>query len=369
MSIAPALRWLSEEGEVHTILPGDGQVADDYGSFSSVSKMPYESLTFPATPREGIQSTQRVRHEVGSFRREIRRIAPDLIVVPTSALPAALVAARLEGVPTVVRVAELFAGRSVSGRPRELPSWALLRSTEALASTILCASDAVAQQFRGRRTRIITSYSPIDMNPKAGDGEAFKRRHGLEGSDPLIVAVGNLSPGRGQDLLIEAMPAIVERWPRAACVFVGEPHPREIDRKFAALLPRLAAEAGVAEAVHLAGFTPDIADVYAATDLVVNPARVNETFGRVSCEALVAGRPVVATRAGAIPEILRDGLDALLVDVDDSAGLARAITRILSDRELAQALIDSGRERVESKFSEASFVAKFADAALWVLER
>jgi glycosyltransferase involved in cell wall biosynthesis len=369
MSIAPALRWLAEEGEVYTVLPEHGQVADDYESFSSVSILPYEALTLPRAPREGIRSTLRLSHEVGVFRREIRRIGPDLVVVPTSALPVALVAARLERVPTIVRVAELFSGRSVSGRARTLPAWALLRSTEGLASAILCASDAVAQQFRGGHTRVITSYAPIDTSPKKGDGEAFRRRHGLREADPLIVVIGNLSPGRGQDLLIEAMPRIVARWPQAACALVGRPHPRELDRRYADGLPALAGRRGVADAVCLPGFTPEIEDVFAACDLVVNPARVNETFGRVSCEALMAGRPVVATRAGAIPEILRDGRDALLVDVEDAPGLANAITRILSDRELAQSLVASGRERVESKFSEANFVARFADAALSVLQR
>ena len=111
----------------------------------------------------------------------------------------------------------------------------------------------------------------------------------------------------------------------------------------------------------------EIEDVYAACDVVVNPARVNETFGRVSCEALMAGKPVVATRAGAIPEILRDGRDALLTDVDDVPQLAEAIGRILSDRELSQKLVSGGRERVEKMFSDASFVARFADALSSVL--
>jgi glycosyltransferase involved in cell wall biosynthesis len=368
MSMAPALRWLAESGEVRTIIPDYGQAASDYESFSSVSVLPYEAMTLPRTPRDGLRSTRRLIQEVRSFRREIRSFGPDLIVVPTSALPVALVAARLEGVPTLVRVAELYYGRSVSGHARTLPAWALLRSTETLAGAILCASDSVARQFSGHRAKLITSYAPIDTTPKAGDGKAFRQRHGLQQDDPLIVVVGNLSPGRGQDLLIEAMPRIRTKWPRAALVLVGRPHPRELDRRYAAGLPALAGRRGVSGAVHLTGFVADIEDVYAACDVVVNPARVNETFGRVSCEALMAGKPVVATRAGAIPEILRDGRDALLTDVDDVPQLAEAIGRVLADGELSRKLVAGGRERVEKMFSDSSFVARFADALSSVLK-
>lgn len=368
MSMAPALRWLAEAGEVRTITPELGQAASDYAPFSSIAVLPYEAMTLPRTPQDMLRSAVRLRREVRAFRREIRSFRPDLIVVPTSALPVALVAARLEGVPTLVRVAELYYGRSVSGHTRTLPAWGLLRSIEMLAGAILCASDSVASQFGGHRARVITSYAPIDTAPKSGDGRAFRQRLGLGDDDPLIVVVGNLSPGRGQDLLIEAMPRIVANWPRAACVLVGRPHPRELDQRYAAGLPALAGRRGVSESVHLAGFVADIEDVFAACDVVVNPARVNETFGRVSCEALMAGRPVVATRAGAIPEILRDGRDALLTDVDDVPQLADAVGRILSDEELSERLVACGRKRVETMFSDASFVARFADALGSVLK-
>ena len=76
-----------------------------------------------------------------------------------------LIAARLERVPTIVRVAELFTGPSVSGHPRALPAWGLVRSTESSASVLLCASGLVARQFSGRRKRILTSYSPIGAEP------------------------------------------------------------------------------------------------------------------------------------------------------------------------------------------------------------
>ena len=70
----------------------------------------------------------------------------------------------------------------------------------------------------------------------------------------------------------------------------------------------------------VAGHSSDVADLYAAADVIVNPARFNEPFGRVPFEAAIAGKPAVVTRVGAIPELLRDGESALIVEPDDPAG-------------------------------------------------
>jgi glycosyltransferase involved in cell wall biosynthesis len=66
----------------------------------------------------------------------------------------------------------------------------------------------------------------------------------------------------------------------------------------------------------------------------------------------MAGRPVVASRVGALEEVIRDELDGLLVEPDDPAALARAIARILDDRPLREALVESGRQRVAARFTE-----------------
>jgi glycosyltransferase involved in cell wall biosynthesis len=136
-------------------------------------------------------------------------------------------------------------------------------------------------------------------------------------------------------------------------VIVGVPHQRAADLEFASELRSLAESLAVADAVVFAGAVEAaaMADVYAAADVVVNPARCAESFGRVAPEALVAGRPVVASRVGGIPEAIRHDVDGLLVSADDPTALAGATIRLLEDPHLCARLVARGRERVLEKFS------------------
>jgi glycosyltransferase involved in cell wall biosynthesis len=107
---------------------------------------------------------------------------------------------------------------------------------------------------------------------------------------------------------------------------------------------------GCDDMVRFLGFRRDIADLMVAADLVVVPS-VAEAFGLVLAEALYLGRPVVATRAGGIPEIIDDGIDGVLVEPGDSAALARAIGSMLNDPERCRLMAGRGRERVAARFS------------------
>ena len=138
------------------------------------------------------------------------------------------------------------------------------------------------------------------------------------------------------------MPAVLEAFPDARLLIAGDPFPRPQDIAYRQYLVGLIAQLKLQRAVILAGYVDEIADVYAASDLVVNPARVNEAFGRVAFEAAVAGRPAVVTRVGAVPELLRDDESALIVAPEDSAAIAAAALRLLDDAELVRA---PGRRR------------------------
>ncbi len=175
---------------------------------------------------------------------------------------------------------------------------------------------------------------------------------------PLIVAVGAITHSRGQDVLVHALPAIRRLIPDAHLAIVGEPHPRELDRKYARSLARFS-ESLAPGAVTFTGFQERMEDAYAASSVVVNPTRY-EAFGRVAFEALRAGRPVVATSVGAVPEVLRDGVDALLVPSERPSALARAITTVLTDGDLARRLVDAGGARARAELCPSASLAAFS---------
>ena len=113
--------------------------------------------------------------------------------------------------------------------------------------------------------------------------------------------------------------------------------------------------------------TDDVAALLAASDIVVNSARFAEPFGRVAVEALAAGRPFVAARVGAVPEVVRHGCEALLFPADDHVALAEAIARLWCDPELRDELVRNGAQRVALRFSEQRAVHAFAGVVEQVL--
>jgi glycosyltransferase involved in cell wall biosynthesis len=335
------------------IVPGEGATADLYRQFADVSTQAYDALTIPRSPTSLIRASGRLRADVEAFRSRIRELRPDLVVVATATLPAVQIAARREGVPVVLEASELLtSGRAL---PRRLAGQALVRRAGALADVVFACSKAVAAEYAGARAPVIVSYPPIDVASE-GDGASFRARHGLPAEGPVVLAIGSITERRGHDVLVEAM-SIVRRDHPAMCVIAGVPFPRPQDLEFDRRLRELAGQAD--GAVLLIGYEPRVGDAYAAADVVVNPRRDPEAFGRVPCEALAAGRPVVAARTGAVPEVLRDGVTALLVPPGDAAGLASAVNSLLADPELGRRLAQHGREDVLRRFSAAAARERF----------
>ena len=165
----------------------------------------------------------------------------------------------------------------------------------------------------------------------------------------VLLCVARLAPQKGVDVAVRALPAIRAQHPGAVLVVLGEGPER----------PRLAAEG-----VYLPGRVGDAAAWYRRAELVVHPARW-EGFGIALLEAMLAGKPVVASAVSSAPEIVADGLTGLLVPPDDPAALASAANGLLADPARAGAYGSAGLERARSEFS----VERMAERTAAVYER
>jgi glycosyltransferase involved in cell wall biosynthesis len=270
-----------------------------------------------------------------------------LAVIATAYLPAALLAARAVGVPTLVYAAEILRDEGRAGTM-------LARLTGSLATRIVAASELVAQQFPSVRTSIV--HPGIARLP---EGVPLHREPGRR----VVAAVGALTHGRGQDVFLRAIAAARARDPSVLGLVVGDPHPRRVDLEYRERLRDLATELSLGDGVRFVGATATVQDVYASADVVVNAARFAEPFGRVVHEALLAGRPVVATRVGSLPELLEHERTALLVESEDPASLAEAILRLLDDHDLAARIVAAGAAAVSARFDEERGIAAFREAA------
>jgi glycosyltransferase involved in cell wall biosynthesis len=370
-SLEAELRWLSESGAVDVVVPGPGAVAEAFGEFAETHPRRYEALTLPRDPVSAARSARSIAREARAFRTLIRERGPDLVVVASAMLPAATIAAKREGVPVAVYAGELFPGAGLEGAREQGPAQVaktlggrgLARLTAGIADAVMACSETVAEQYRGAgRAQVSVLYPPIP-DLAGADGAEFRAEIGAAADAPLIAAVGNVTENRGQHVLVAALPQIRAELPDARLAIVGDPHPRRRDLDYRGRLEGLAAELGVSDAVVFAGAREDVSGVLAAADVLVNPRLVGEAFGRVACEALSAGTPVVAMREGAVPEVLRDGETALLAAPGDASETAAATLRLLRDPDLSSRIVAAGRRDVLRRFSAERSLAEFRRVA------
>jgi GT2 family glycosyltransferase/glycosyltransferase involved in cell wall biosynthesis len=363
-SLETELAWLGGRGELSTVIPKPGgHLEQELGTEGSVIALDYQALTVPpGGPAALLGELRRQWRDVRAFRALIRERRPQLVISVTTMLPAVPVAAWLERVPSLVYCGELFDRGMRGGALRMFAARALASITARLAEVIIACSHTVAAQFEAAPAKIVTVYPPVGERYAAGDGEDLRDRLGLSPDAPLLASVGYLTEGRGQDVLVEAMPAILEQRPDAHYLICGDPFPRARDIAYRERLLELIAKLGLERSVTVVGHVENVAAVYAAADIVVNPARFNEPFGRVPFEAAIAGKPSVVTRVGAIPELLRDGESALIVASENPPEIAAAVLRLFDDEELRERLVGGAMEIVDSRLRAEHSLAGFQRA-------
>jgi phosphatidylinositol alpha-mannosyltransferase len=153
-----------------------------------------------------------------------------------------------------------------------------------------------------------------------------------------MLFVSRLEPRKGFSVALRAFEILAERLPDVRFLVVGEGPERAV---LEGLRPELRERVLAVGAVSNDQLPP----YYAAADVFVAPAIGGESFGYILVEAMAAGLPVVASAIPGYDEVVRDGVEGLLVTPSDPRAFAGAIERILTDRDLAKRLGEAGRER------------------------
>ncbi len=262
----------------------------------------------------------------------------------------AAVVSSATGVPYVATCHGFY--RQRLGR-RLLPCWG--RRTIAISDAVrrwLLAIGVPAE-------RIVTVLNGIDVDPsrwQVAEDELsrFRAAAGLR-DGPVVGIVGRVVDVKGHRWLLESFKRLADRVPDAQLLVVGEGPDR-------LALERAASAKGLQDRVRFAGSTPDIRVPLAAIDVVAVPSLWEEPFGLVVVEAMAAGRAVVASKAGGIPEIVRHGETGLLVERGDVVGLAEALARLLQDQALRSRMAAAGRRIAAERFSSERMATEMEEA-------
>lgn len=252
------------------------------------------------------------------------------------------IAARLAGVPCVL-------SRRVDNPE---PPWLVQRKYQ-LYARVIAISDGIRQVLLGQGVpaeRITCVPSAVDAGAYSHHcGRTwFCKTLGVEPEQLVAGMIAQLIPRKGHGVLLEALPPVLERHPELVVLLFGqgpleEEILREIERR------------GLGGHVRLAGFRTDLQRVLPCLDLVIHPALM-EGLGVALLQAAAAATPIIASRAGGMPEIVRDGENGLLIPPGDAAALAKAIHRLVSDPQLRRRMGEKGRQLVAERFSVDAMV-------------
>jgi glycosyltransferase involved in cell wall biosynthesis len=208
---------------------------------------------------------------------------------------------------------------------------------------IVCVSRAIADGLRAAvrdPSRLRVVHSATDAARFAGvrpDGR-LRREHGLPAGVPLVGYVAALTREKGHEAFVEAAARVLAAGIDARFVAVG-------DGPLRGEIAALVRARGLEGRVVLTGFRGDIPAILPELDLVLFTSR-QEGLGSSLLDAFACRVPVVATAVGGIPEVVVDGETGLLAPVDDAAGLAEGVRRVLGDPALRARLVEGGVRRL-----------------------
>ena len=277
-------------------------------------------------------SIARTLRDAVRMSKLIRRREIELVLTNSSVCFAPVLAARLAGVPVIVHARDV---------PNSRLAPLVLALHGKLAQTVIVIADGLAPYFRAnRRTRVvripdgIAVPAPSPRQPPAAFGSPLR-----------LCLVGGIDPRKGQDVAVAALAQLRERGIEATLALVG----RELDAAFAAAVSESARRLGVADRVTFVGEVADAGPHLDRADIVLAPSR-GEWTPLVLMEALARRTPVVASRVGGVPDVVRDHEFGLLVEPESPAELAGAIAELCADPAAALAMAEAGRRHVDDVF-------------------
>lgn len=308
-----------------------------------------------------------LRLAIRDLSRGVRLAEADLVVANTLSVYWGIHLARLAGKPSLFYIHEsttpdIFYFGFMA--PATLP---VVKEAFAAATHVSFLTEATRRYYRPQLVRPNHGIHPgwidlagIDRFRQENPREKLREKLGLVSGTRLVVNVGTVCNRKGQHIFVRAVDLLWRRRPdlAAPCEFlmVGG-RDSAYDRAIADLVGQLNRNN-----LRVVRETPAPQDYYGAADLFVCSS-YEESFPRVLLEAMAFGVPIVSTEVHGIPEMTRDGKEAVLVNAGDSAALADAMGRVLADETLARSLALNARTRVMENYDAALLLPRHGQLA------
>ncbi|MFP4082733.1 MAG: glycosyltransferase family 4 protein [Candidatus Aminicenantes bacterium] len=264
-------------------------------------------------------------------------------------------AAKLMGIPHLWSIHEILSG------PDPLISFLLghrilARLISVLSTRIMVNSRATQKSFGGeRKLRLV--YNGLDTDFENQDfDEAGREEFGFEDEDFLIGVVGKIYSQKGQKEVMLAVASLRRSYPQVKLLVVGEAK----EKKYYEHLRRWIKEKGLERHIHFTGYRKDVSHVLRLMDLLVVSSWV-DSFGLAALEAMAVKTPVLAVKAGGLPEIIHDRINGFLVDSAHPEMIRRALEDILQNPLRMDDVAQTGYHAVRERFSFKDKIKKIEE--------
>jgi glycosyltransferase involved in cell wall biosynthesis len=291
-----------------------------------------------------------------AIKRQIKELQIDLVHSnsPRMAYHSGL-AARWAGVRHITHV------RNISDSPFASPLKGHFLNY--LSHQIIAVSEAtkamIVQNAPYTAQKVQVVYNGIGQVPQVEEEQirALRAEFETHESQPahLLAIIGQLTPWKGQQVALEAMPHILKRFPNTRLLIVGKPL---WDETYKQQLVKLAEELGLSKHIVWTGFRRDIPQLLAAIDILIHCPIKPDPLPRILLEAGAQGTLIVASRIGGIPEQVLDGETGLLVEPNQPEALAQAVIKLLENRQLSLRVRQAAQQRTLALFSIEQHVKK-----------
>lgn len=277
----------------------------------------------------------------------------DLVHTNVSVVVSASIAAFLTKRPHVWHIREIFPTSGVITK-------SLMRFIDKFSDKIICISMAVKEQLKFSEKAVVI-YDGIDTKEikKNVDRNKLREEFNINKSDFIIGTIGRINLIKGQKYLIKSMAEISKTRKDVKLFIVGDVYRNNV--KFKLELVKAVNELGIRQYVFFTGFRDDIYDVLSSFNIFVLASSLPEGLGKVIIEAMMMGKPVVATMSGGPSEVVIDGETGFLVPPKDPEKMAEAISKLLNNEGLRKRFGRAGRKRVKKLFSIETKVEKIVN--------
>ena len=285
---------------------------------------------------------------IKEVRNQIKRYNPDIVYAHSSKAGAIVRVANIGIKNRCVYNPHGWAFNMCCSAKKKAMYTAIEKIAAPFCDKIICISDAEKQSAldkkicRGDKLQVIFNGVDIEAYENGMHGVVKKKDLNIPEAAFVVGMVGRISLQKAPDVFIEMAKQVKEKVPNAHFIIVGNGDQSDEIKKYAK-------DNGFSDSLHITGWVDNPMSYVELFNVACLLSRW-EGFGLVLPEYMMAGKPIVASRVDAIPDIIRDGENGLLVEVDDAVGASKAVLRMCREDRLRDRLVALGMKDVHDRF-------------------